>query len=621
MTGTYEFKDSFLSNQEEQLHKYPTFPQGNEVPVVIDNGSFRCRAGWGNDAEPKLDFRNFVTRQRSKREGEVQIGNNISNLEAVRWLLRTQFDRDVVTHFDVQEQIFDHVFHHLGIESEGQLVEHPVLMTEVLCNPNYSRHLMSELLFECYQVPKVAYGVDALFSLHHSQPMGDTSDGLVVSFGYHNTCILPYLNSRLETAMCRRVNVGGYQQATFLSRALQLKYPSHFSAINNSRVEELLWNFAHISNDYKSELKSWSDPDYYKRNVCKIQLPFTPVNSWSDDTKQARLQKLTKEIDDVVKMWTTEEQNLIPDFQEQWQEFHSDVSSAFQALFNTLNKYNSLAENCVKQLQKGITLLKDTADNNAFHDWSEGLKNCHHSLCENRSDWLNQKEVLRQKFLDGETEDGEEKDEAQEIDTEDFSEQETKRKLLVALELMEEKMRPEEGESRKVGALEQLLRDVEAIMNSHSIQKKMTFDVAEYYQLHLGTELIRVPEILFQPSIAGMDQGGVAETMEFILSLYDQDNQSKLVQNVYLTGGLAAYPSMVERVEAELRAVRPFQSTFKVTKAADPALDAWKGAAKWSMDPNLMSEGSITKADYLEKGGEYLKEHSASNTYYPTAKR
>lgn len=115
------------------------------------------------------------------------------------------------------------------------------------------------------------------------------------------------------------------------------------------------------------------------------------------------------------------QQNLIPDFQEQWQEFHSDVSSAFQALFNTLNKYNSLAENCAKQLQKGITLLKDTADNNAFHDWSEGLKNCHHSLCENRSDWLNQKEVLRQKFLDGETEDGEEKDEAQEIDTEDFS--------------------------------------------------------------------------------------------------------------------------------------------------------------------------------------------------------
>ena len=29
---------------------------------------------------------------------------------------------------------------------------------------------MSELLFECYHVPSVMYGVDAMFSLQHSQP-------------------------------------------------------------------------------------------------------------------------------------------------------------------------------------------------------------------------------------------------------------------------------------------------------------------------------------------------------------------------------------------------------------------------------------------------------------------
>ena len=29
---------------------------------------------------------------------------------------------------------------------------------------------MSELLFECYHVPKVAYGVDALFSLLNNHP-------------------------------------------------------------------------------------------------------------------------------------------------------------------------------------------------------------------------------------------------------------------------------------------------------------------------------------------------------------------------------------------------------------------------------------------------------------------
>lgn len=105
----------------------------------MHSGSFRCRAGWASETEPRLDFRNFLTRQRTRKEGEVQIGNNISNVESVRWLLRTQFDRDVVTHFDIQEQIFDHIFDHLGIESDG-LVEHSVVITEALCNPNYSRH-------------------------------------------------------------------------------------------------------------------------------------------------------------------------------------------------------------------------------------------------------------------------------------------------------------------------------------------------------------------------------------------------------------------------------------------------------------------------------------------------
>lgn len=30
------------------------------------------------------------------------VGNDIGNLEVVRWALRTQFDRDVVTHYECQ---------------------------------------------------------------------------------------------------------------------------------------------------------------------------------------------------------------------------------------------------------------------------------------------------------------------------------------------------------------------------------------------------------------------------------------------------------------------------------------------------------------------------------------
>ena len=41
----------------------------------------------------------------------------------------------------LQEQILDYVFSHLGIDSlEG--IDHPIALTEPMCNANYSRHSM-----------------------------------------------------------------------------------------------------------------------------------------------------------------------------------------------------------------------------------------------------------------------------------------------------------------------------------------------------------------------------------------------------------------------------------------------------------------------------------------------
>lgn len=36
------------------------------------------------------------------QESETQVGNDIKNIELIRWLLKTQFDKNVVTQFDVQ---------------------------------------------------------------------------------------------------------------------------------------------------------------------------------------------------------------------------------------------------------------------------------------------------------------------------------------------------------------------------------------------------------------------------------------------------------------------------------------------------------------------------------------
>jgi actin-related protein 5 len=119
--------------------------------LIVDNGSFQCRVGFANKKHPQMIFKNLVCKPRKDRnkketKEEIQqqappatlIGNDIVNIEALRFQLRTQFDKNVVTHFYLQEQIFDYIFTHLGIDTEGQ-VNHPIVMTEAMVNPNYSR--------------------------------------------------------------------------------------------------------------------------------------------------------------------------------------------------------------------------------------------------------------------------------------------------------------------------------------------------------------------------------------------------------------------------------------------------------------------------------------------------
>jgi len=65
------------------------------------------------------------------------------------------------------------------------------------------------------------------------------------------------------------------------------------------------------------------------------------------------------------------------------------------------------------------------------------------------------------------------------------------------------------------------------------------------------------------------------------------------------------------RLEKELMAIRPFRSAFRVNLAADPAMDAWRGAS--SFGQTAPSSVFITRADYQECGADYFVEHGASN--------
>ncbi len=137
------------------------------------------------------------------------------------------------------------------------------------------------------------------------------------------------------------------------------------------------------------------------------------------------------------------------------------------------------------------------------------------------------------------------------------------------------------------------------------------------FQLNLATELIQMPEVLFQPGIVGLDQCGLGELMANILRRFPLPDALALVENVFLCGASTLFPGFRERIEGELRALLPTGATFKVRAASDAHLDSWRGASRMASHP-LFDRICVTYEEWQEKGAHYLAEHRASNCYVPT---
>lgn len=130
----------------------------------------------------------------------------------------------------------------------------------------------------------------------------------------------------------------------------------------------------------------------------------------------------------------------------------------------------------------------------------------------------------------------------------------------------------------------------------------------EKNQIHLNIERIRVPEVVFQPVVAGLDQAGVGEIAcdIFTQRLTDPLVRSNLMKDVFLTGGNALFRGFEERFQEELRSVLKNSMPMRVRKAKDPTMDAWQGAAQWATRSGSRS-AFVSREQYMDEGSEYFK--------------
>ncbi|KAF1812918.1 actin-like ATPase domain-containing protein [Eremomyces bilateralis CBS 781.70] len=700
-----------------------------ETAIVIDNGSYNVRAGWSFDKKPRFTSPPVMARYRDRKINRMYtfVGSDIYSDGTARGQAKNVYEpgNNVINNWDVMEGVLDCVFNKLGIEADPSGgIGRPILMTEPAGNMPYSRKTMTEILFEAYGAPSVAYGIDSLFSYKYNN--GRT--GLVVSSSYTSTNIIPVVNSKAMLTQASRLNWGRYHTNECLLKLMKLKYPPFPGKITDPQSDDLVREHSRVSTNFDDEITAFLDWTGLEDRDRIVQHPYTEqvvVQKTEEELARAaekrkesgrrlqeqaakmRLEKLIlkeqelawyRNLQEKLANATTkkETKRLLDDgdFNDEGQ-----LDKRVRELDKNIRKARNKDVGDVEEEEEIPTFpLLEIADDQLDEDQLKQKKQ--QRLHKNNYDARMRAKVEKEKERARIAEDERIDSERRETDLEGWIEEKrAAREVLVARARERERLKAELGNRKSManqmrmktianlasdtpigkkrrrgggaddddfgaddadwGVYRQVatgedasddeeedlggtLKKIEAQLLEHdpnfteeSTREAQTdwtksllhafwrgpwpFDPElprETHQLHLNVERIRIPEVVFQPNIAGVDQAGLLEVMGMILNerLADDPHKADMLKDIFLTGGNTMFTGFDERVRNELRALLPVNAELSVRRAGEPCLDAWKGAARWAGEQKNKN-AFMTKAEWSEKGGDYLKEHDSGNIW------
>jgi len=145
--------------------------------------------------------------------------------------------------------------------------------------------------------------------------------------------------------------------------------------------------------------------------------------------------------------------------------------------------------------------------------------------------------------------------------------------------------------------------DFEEAMASanESSEVEMNYELPDGNTLTVGAERFRCSEVLFQPSLIGMEQEGVQQLLYTSVMKCDVDIRKDLYSNIVLSGGSSMFPGIKERLNKELCALAPASMKINIVDPPERKYSVWIGG---SILASLTSfqEMWVFKDEYDESG-------------------
>ena len=203
-----------------------------DEPMVVDNGGWTLKAGFGGDDAPRAVFRTTVGHVPPASLGHVNLGSrkrpasilvgdeahtrHEAGAGPAALTLAYPLERGVVTNWDDMEKVWHHAFYN---ELRVDPTDMYVLLSEQPLTAKASRERLVSIMFETFHVGGMYISVGAVLALYAS---GRTT-GLVLDSGHDRTYAVPiYEGYALPHAVCN-ADLGGRHVTEEIRQILALR--------------------------------------------------------------------------------------------------------------------------------------------------------------------------------------------------------------------------------------------------------------------------------------------------------------------------------------------------------------------------------------------------------------